>query len=139
MTARSPADGPGIQVRTRHRSTRSSGFIVEIDPRLPDAVSGRMVYHSPDDRYLGPPHRHDAPHDFVCLNGSCAVALELPAGGVVRWLPLGKGDRLHVPPRVAHRVWLAAGAVFASLEPALSWLTSSSYLEELPIDEGWRR
>lgn len=133
-----PSALPVVAVRARHRSIRPDGFVTEIDPRLPDSVVGRTVYHCPDERYLALPHRHDATHDLLCLVGSCAVGWIQEGEHRVTWTEMGPGDQLHIPRGLAHRLWLGAGAVVASVSLAVNWLASGGF-EELPAGEGWQR
>ena len=130
--------GDPITVRARHRSIRRSGFVVELDPRLPEATCGRTVYHSPDSRFLSAPHVHDAPHELLCLAGSCAVGLAPREEQPVTWLRIEQGGSCLVPPRVAHRIWMDAGAVLASVDRATSWLATGG-VEQLAADERWQR
>lgn len=112
--------------------------MVELDPRLPEATVGRTVYHSPSSRYLSAPHVHDAPHELLCLAGSCAIGYAADGEQPVTWVQLAQGDSCHVPPRIAHRIWLDAGAVLASIDPATSWLSTGG-VDQLPADERWQR
>lgn len=127
-----------VSARPRHRTVRKSGFVVEVDPRLPDAVVGRTVYHSPNGRYLGAAHRHGFPHDLLCLAGTCAVGWAVSDQEPVRWSQLGQGDSIHVAAHIGHRIWLMAGAVLASITPATSWLVTTG-VEQLTDDGRWER
>lgn len=138
MTSFPELRAPSVTVRARHRSIHEDGFVVEIDPRLPDAVVGRTVYHATNERYLGPPHRHDAPHELMCLAGVCALGWAPGPSGPVTWSELGPGDALYVPGTLTHRLWLGADSILASIASSTSWLATNGF-EEFPADGWWWR
>jgi hypothetical protein len=106
---------------------------IDVDWQLPGIRRGRKTYVAgPREWQLIEAHRHDSPHELLCVAGSARVYVA--DGTRAEVLDLLPGVLVEVPAGLMHKIVVAPGSVVAAFVPATIWVGSHGAAVTVPDD-----